>query len=210
LWRIWFKGLPCDDPSRPCDGIQEGIVYQYKYYSILSNGEDLQELAIHDLPPTPDVPNGAVEMGGFEKNGVPHLLPDGSKIAYVAKDDGLYVSDYTTIQSTLIYRPTKFYSFVSVACWTKDGQSIRFIVNTMQSMGVYENMLYETKLSELNTQPIMSVSESIPFGGLCSPNGQEAVFPGIGLYILNLDNGSLQNFLLDYVVLKAQAAPNNE
>lgn len=195
VWRFVFAGAPCSELDMDC---MPSPGFPLSYYLINSDGSGLEKM---EEPPPPVVPppgKAPPHLIFYE----PQLSPDGSYMAYIAKDGDLYIADMKSGEARRIFTYTWD---LGPVCWTADGMAVRFIVPSRDPNGNPINTFFQIDRDGRNLQQLFTISDLGNFigTGVCSPDGRELVFSfrwGGELYIVNLESGEWRKILPDYGV----------
>jgi Tol biopolymer transport system component len=104
VWRILFKGAPCSEMLNP--GCQPFDGTPSYLYTIDSDGTDLKKIEV--------VPEGSYFV---------RLSPDGTRLAYIGPDNGLYLTDLDGTNSTKVLDRLVSFEF------TPDGEYIYYSIH---------------------------------------------------------------------------------
>jgi len=197
VWRILFSGFPCDEERDTCQPFDDTRDY---YYSINSDGTDLRE-----IPAFPSLPVPPESLPPHYLMPPPQLSPDGSHWAYLATD-GLYIFDVRSGKTRRLFQSSGRPG--GAICWISN-DSIKFDVRSERN-GEWLDTFYSIDLNGEHLRPLFTLSGLgyLVNTGDCSPGKQELAFsPGVGLYILDLNNGKWRKILSDYSVWIIRTAP---
>jgi hypothetical protein len=207
VWEIWFFGFSCDSMN-----LCSGPGMPYHYYSIMSDGSGLKELQLSTFPPLPILPKG-VPAKTFPFP--PQPSPDGLQLIYGADDGNLYLVEISSGKRTKLYQADRNVNGiwgVRVACWSPDGEAIRFVAIVNQN-GQPEPTVLSVNPQGGGLAALRTIDSSAGLlNGDCAPDGRHIVVVApvsdesgeanrkAGLYVVDLDTGSWRQILPNFSV----------
>lgn len=230
LWRAWFWGVFCGNTSWRIT-CSRGTQRKAAFYSVLSDGSELELLEINQLPHfalpnwLPLAPEEAIRFNGLplpRKSGL--VSPDRAWVAYVTQPhkasplQRLYVASLADQTATLLFEtpamPGVEWWRLGTICWAADSQQLHFIATHSADL---IPVIYRVRLGQAGYEQVHTIPELYgAAAGVCSPNGQEIIvvqdaakfhMDQQGLYRFNLVTGQLAQILVPYYILDAMTAP---